>query len=203
MPLSTTVDIRWPLVLPGRIPVHHQYYLLASLSRIVPEIHEISAVGVHPIRGTPLEPGVLELNRCSAVTLRAPAELLPKLLPIGGKKLDLGGRLLRLGVPRVFALSPAKCLVAQLVTIKGYTELPQFELAIRRQLDALGVRDAVHLEVGHRRIVRIRDHIIVGFCVLLDGLSGSESLRIQETGLGGRRHFSCGLFLPSLVRASA
>ncbi len=199
--MSSTLDIRWPLILPGRIPVHYRYQLLASLTRIVPEIHVATSLGVHPIHGRKVEPGFLELNPTSAVTLRAPAELLPKLIPLGGKKLDIAGCPVRLGVPQLYSLSPAARLRADLVTIKGYMEMPQFEGAVRRKLDTLGVRDSVCMAVGPRRVVRIRGQTIVGFGLRLAGLSGAESIRVQQGGIGGRQHFGCGLFQPDRSEA--
>lgn len=201
--MTTTVDIRWLLVPRGRIPVHHQYELLAGLSRVVPELHASTSVGVHPIRGSVVEPGFLELEPASAVTLRAPAELIPNLLPLGGKKLDIAGCPIRLGVPQVFALSPAERLWAHLVIIKGYMEVPQFEAAVRRKLDTLTVRDSVRMEVGPRRVIRIRGQTIVGFGLRLGGLSADESIRVQQNGLGGRRHFGCGLFHPDWTEVRA
>jgi CRISPR-associated protein Cas6 len=195
--LTTTLDIRCPIVPPGRIPIHHQHQLLASLSRIVPEIHALRTVGVHPIRGTRIAPGLLELDRRSAVMLRASAGLLPRLVLLGGKKLDIGGCLVRLGVPQLFGLSPAACVRADLVTIKGYLEKPTFETAVRRQLDALGTSNSVRVEVGGRHIIQIRGQAIVGFSLRLGGLSEDESIRVQQIGLGGRRHFGCGLFQPA------
>lgn len=199
--MNTAVDIRWPLVQLGRIPVHHQYELLSGLSRVVPEVHASTSVGVHPIRGFVVEPGLLELNGSSAVTLRAPVDLIPKLLPLGGKKLDIAGCPVRLGVPQVFALTPSGHLWAHIVTIKGYMEMPQFEAAVRRKLDILEVRDSVRVEVGRRRLIRIRGQAIVGFGLRLCDLSESESIRVQHYGLGGRRHFGCGLFQPDQTRA--
>ena len=194
--MSTTVDIRWPLVPLGRIPLQHHYELLAGLSRVAPEVHSSPVVGVHAIRGSVVQPGFLELNEASAVTIRAPVELLPKLLPLGGKKLDIAGCPVRLGVPQVFALSPADSLRSRIVTIKGYMDVPQFEGAVRRKLDTLGVRDSLPMAIGRRRVIRIRGQTIVGFGLRLDGLFEDESIRVQQNGLGGRRHFGCGLFHP-------
>jgi CRISPR-associated protein Cas6 len=199
--MIATLDIRWPIVPPGRIPVHHHYGLLAGLSRVAPEVHSSTSVGVHPIRGLFIGPGLLELNEASAVTIRAPAELLPKLLPLGGKKLDIGGCPIRLGVPQLFGLMPAARLRAYLVTIKGYMEIPQFEAAVRRKLDTLGVTDSLPMAIGRRRVIRIRGQTIVGFGLRLDGLSDDESIRIQQNGIGGRRHFGCGLFHPVRMEA--
>jgi CRISPR-associated protein Cas6 len=201
--VSATVDIRWPLVQPGRIPLHHQYELLAGLSRVAPEVHSHTSVGIHPIRGSLIEPRILELNEASAVTLRAPVELLHKLLTLGGKKLEIAGCPVRLGVPRVFALSPAESVRAHVVTIKGYMDMPEFERAARRKLDVLGLRDSIHMAVGRRQVVRIRRQTIVGFRLRLDGLSDDESIRVQQIGIGGRRHFGCGLFLPVPMEVGA
>jgi CRISPR-associated protein Cas6 len=194
--VTGTVDARWPIVPRGCIPVHHEYELLSSLSLVVPEVHESTAIGVHPIRGTRVRPGLLELNQASALTLRTPVELLPRLLSLGGKKLDIGGCPIRLGTPRVLALYPAHLLSARLVTIKGYMEIPQFEAAVRRKLDILGISHSVGIEVGRRRIVRIRGQTVIGFGLRLSNLSVDESIVIQQEGVGGRRHLGCGLFGP-------
>jgi CRISPR-associated endonuclease/helicase Cas3 len=168
----------------------------------VPEIHAAISVGVHPIRGTKVEPGFLELNPRSAVTLRAPSGLLPKLIPLGGRKLHIAPCPVRLGVPQVFSLLPTARLRADLVTIKGYMEIPQFESAVRRKLDMLGVRNSVRVEVGPRRVVRIRRQTIVGFGLRLADLSDAESIRLQQSGIGGRRHFGCGLFQPDAAEVN-
>ncbi len=47
---------------------------------------------------------------------------------------------------------------------------------------------------GARRIKEVR---IVGFALLVEGLRPDESLRLQEVGLGGRRHLGCGVFVPA------
>jgi CRISPR-associated protein Cas6 len=143
-----------------------------------------------------MQPGVLELSPASAITLRSPAELLPSLLPLGGRKLELGGCAVRLGVPQLFSLTPAEQLGTRVATIKGYTEPDAFAIAVRKQLDALGVGASVGVEVGPRRVIRICEKTIIGFRLILAGLSDEESLEVQEHGIGGRRHLGCGLFVP-------
>jgi CRISPR-associated protein Cas6 len=118
-------------------------------------------------------------------------------LALSGKKLDLSGCPIRLGAPKVIALSPCPTLRSPLVTIKGYMEEKGFDAAIRRQLDALGISRTGTLEVGARKVVRIKQQVIVGFTVRLDDLENEESILIQASGLGGRRHLGCGLFNPT------
>src|SRR5439155_1578765 len=50
------------------------------------------------------------------------------------------------------------------------------------------------LAVGERRTLRVKDKQVVGFELAATGLSTEDSLRLQETGIGGRRHMGCGIF---------
>nr|MBK7064764.1 hypothetical protein [Deltaproteobacteria bacterium] len=45
-----------------------------------------------------------------------------------------------------------------------------------------------------RRVLRIRGQYIVGYPVILRGLSAEHSLRVQALGIGGRQRFGCGVF---------
>jgi CRISPR-associated protein Cas6 len=47
-----------------------------------------------------------------------------------------------------------------------------------------------------RRTVRICGKIVVGYPLLVHRLLATESCQLQEGGLGGRRHFGCGVFVP-------
>jgi CRISPR-associated protein Cas6 len=71
-----------------------------------------------------------------------------------------------------------------------------FVAAVRRQLDALCISPEAGLSPGKRRTVRIKDKEVVGYELLLDGLTAEESITVQEHGLGGRRHMGCGIFVP-------
>lgn len=192
--MTPTVDICWPVTSTGSIPIHHQYPLLSAVSRVLPYVHSSGEFGIHSIRGRRLTPGRLSLLRKSALAIRTQVHNLPALMLLSGKKLDIAGCPVRLGVARVIALSPCRSLESYLVTIKGYMEEQEFVAALRRQLDALGISLSVTVEVGARRVLRIKQQSIIGFKVRLDELTEDESFRIQASGLGGRRRLGCGLF---------
>lgn len=53
-----------------------------------------------------------------------------------------------------------------------------------------------HAGQPRRRVVRIKSRAIVGYSLIVSGLSAEHSLRLQELGLGGRGRIGCGFFLP-------
>ncbi|ATB51322.1 type I-MYXAN CRISPR-associated protein Cas6/Cmx6 [Corallococcus macrosporus DSM 14697] len=186
------IDLLFP-VQGGPVPLDHAYLLFAALSRHIPALHERSDLGVFSLRGVSNTRELLYLGR-GTLRLRCPVEAVATLLPLVSAPLEVAGRRLSLGAPSLYALEPVPSLAARLVTFKHAMDEPAFIAAASRALEALGVQAT--LTVGRRRIVRIADKKVVGFALDLHGLSAEHSLRVQERGLGGRRHMGCGLFLP-------
>lgn len=194
--MTPTFDVRWPIRHDGWIPLQHHYQLLAAVSRIVPDVHRTGQIGIHAIRGIQDGPGRLSLTERSAVVVRTPLAFIPKLMPLSGKKLNLAGCPVRLSVPSLHVVTASEAVFCPTVTIKGFMEPEPFREAVFRQLDTMEVRRSISLEIGSRRIIRVKNTTIVGFGLQLGGLDADESLRIQAIGLGGRRHLGCGIFLP-------
>jgi CRISPR-associated protein Cas6 len=192
------VDVAFPLQ-GTSIPLDHGYALFGAVSRLIPRVHQEPTWGVHPVHGKQAGPGVLSLLRSSLLTLRVPTDAIGELLPLTGQTLDVAGSAVKVGTPRIFQLQPRPALRSRFVTIKKFMEPgPELDGAIRRQLTAMELRASVTVDVGARRVQRVSNHTIVGFALALDGLSADESIRVQTTGLGGRRHMGAGLFLPSV-----
>jgi len=182
------------------IPVDHGYALYAALSRIAPEVHEAKELGVQPIRGVYGGDGKLHLADFSRLILRLPDDQIRMYLTLAGKKLDVDGHSLRIGIPEVLLLRPVASLRARLVTIKGFMETETFLDAVKRQLQDLQV--AGEAQIGERKTFRIKDKQVVGFSLGITNLTAEESLTLQEKGLGGRRRMGCGMFVPAEVRST-
>ena len=207
------VDVEFRL-LGAEIPVDHGYHLLSSVSEIVPFVHGNQQIGIHPIRGDLVGNRLQRLNRKSRLIVRLPSEKVRDILPVAGKSLELGGKVVHVGVPNTSVLRPAESLWSRLVVIKGFMEPASFLEAVERQLHENKIDGQPELieqsEVPKananrkggsrspyvRRTIRIRDKEIVGFAVRINGLSAEDSIRVQELGVGGRRRFGCGVFVP-------
>lgn len=195
MTQTLTVDVAFPLH-GDALALDHGYPLFGAVSRLIPRLHHEPKWGIHPVYGRRTGPGKLQLLPSSLLTIRLPSTDIGQLLILAGQSLDVAGSRVMVGIPRVFPLKPRPALRSRLVTIKSFKDDGGgFEGALRRQLVALAVSERAKVEVGARRVVRVSNHTIVGFPVVLDGLSPDESVRVQSEGLGGRRHMGAGLFL--------
>ena len=205
------------------IPADHGYFVYCAVSDILPKVHLTGAaakdpdnpwvhVAVHPIWGAPAGTRSIRIEPSSRLIIRAPHELGSDLLGLAGKSLRIGQARIRLGIPVPRCLEPAGRLRSRLVVIKGFQEPEGFLDAARRQMQALGIQGELSIPqrttlrpveglkgaqggAEIRRTLQIRDKVIVGFALEVGGLNPVDSVRLQETGLGGRRRFGCGVFV--------
>ena len=205
--MTTSIDLMFP-AMGTFLPTDHAYALYAALSRLLPPLHDGRlCFGMAPITGPHVGNGRLQIDsRQSRLRLRLPAADIAHVLPLAGKALDIAGHRIRLGVPELHALPPTPALIARTVTFKDATDADHLLKAARQQLDKAGIggqpRVPEHLDREGRpepirRVVRVKGVRIVGYSLLVEGLGPEESLKLQEVGLGGRRHLGCGLFIPA------
>lgn len=196
----THVDAAFPLT--GKsLPLDHGYHLFSAVSRVLPVLHERKSWGIHPVLGRRSGPGQLELTDRSTLKLRLPVAELGIAFPLVGKTLEVGGNRVNVGAPRVYPLESKPTLKARFVTIKHHADSDaDFAAAVREQLAGIGDLGqelaAIEVVVGPRRVMRVGGQVIVGFAVSLSGLLAQASLRIQQAGIGGRRHMGAGIFVP-------
>lgn len=198
---SPYVIMRFP-VMGKELPADHGYALYGAISRIAPTLHSVDWFASELISGVPWSPGMIALpNRGGHFSVRLPADQSAQVLPLAGKKLEIGSHTIRLGIPTINLLAPSSSLYARMVTIRNFTEPKEFLAAVERQMQELGVTGVVELPIDQqnrvrRRIMRIHEKRIVGFSVAVHKLSDEDSLKLQTQGLGGRRHMGCGIFNP-------
>lgn len=205
------VDVTFP-VRGTSVPTDHAYPLYGALSGAVPAFHDRQqALRFAPLTGTRGEPGRLQLAPWSRLRVGLPADAIPAVLPLEGESLDVAGARVALGPPSVESLVPAAVLESWMVTFKHGEEPIAFLATARAKLTELGVANepAVRaFETGPRageprpHVIRVSGAAIVGYALLVSGLTAGESIRLQESGLGGRTKIGCGFFLPHAPRAS-
>jgi CRISPR-associated protein Cas6 len=211
-----TLELVFPLNATDPIPSDHGYMLFGAITQSLPELHNGERkLAVHPIRGHQIGNRMIQLTTHSQLVLRVPDGEIAPLLKLAGQSLRIGTKTVRVGVPQVRSLLPATLLRSRLVTIKivgtsGNQQTPQLFLeAARRALTKIGLSDQSELliptrpgptpdsqAVPKRRTMRVKDVEIVGYELVIAGLTADESLTLQVEGLGGKRHMGCGVFVP-------
>ena len=199
------------------LPADHGYLLYSAVSKTCSQLHGIDWLAIELISGFPAGRGLIGLSgQSSLLRLRIPAEHYRDVLQLAGKRLDIGGHAIRLGLPFVRPLEPSRSVYARVVTIKKFTEAESFIEAVSRKLDQFGIKGHVELprdEMGRyrRRIITIHGKSVIGFSVAIHDLNDEDSLLLQagavksksvERGeetwqsIFSRRAMGCGIFNP-------
>ena len=203
------------------VPADHGYLLYSAVAGYLPAVHDSNGVdgwgqiGIHPVAGILIGNRKLALRQTSRLIIRTPSEQIGELMTLAGRTLKLGQHRVQVGTPEVFSLKPSANLQSRLVTIKNAESADTLLEMAQRQLESLEIQGEIGLQQNKqttalegnpardreqpgpiRRTLRIKDYEVVGFAVQITGLSPEESIRIQEHGIGGRRRFGCGVFVP-------
>lgn len=200
-----TFDLLFP-VRGGDLPTDHGYPLYASLSSVWAGFHDPSSgVRFAAVTGVLAGPGRIALAAWSRLRVRVPDRLLTAALPLAGQTLRVGDASAILGPPTVVPLSPTPVVRARVVTFKHADTPERFLATARAKLTGLGIEGepAIPLiETGpragepQRRVVRVKGKVVFGYALVVSGLTAAGSIRLQESGLGGRTRMGCGFFLP-------
>jgi CRISPR-associated protein Cas6 len=174
------------------IPVDHGFALYSAISKQLPQIHQDREIGFKLIRGRYIGEGLLSISPDSSLVLRLPINRVGQYIGLAGKKLEILGHGLQVGVPHTRALIPAVALFSPLVTTRNGQEQWRFEKEINSQMARLDLKARPH--IGRRRTFQVHGKQVVGYEILVSELTAPESILLQEEGLGGRRKMCCGFF---------
>lgn len=201
------VDLVFSVSATSTLYADHSYALYGAISRLLPGVHSSNGLAIHPIRGEFVGERRVQLTPQSRLTIRTAADRIGELLPLAGKRLNIAGASVLVGVPQVHSLIAAPAIRSRLVTIKlagddrGPPEAEPFLASLRRKLDGLGVSPSAQITLGRRRALHIKHSAIIGYEVVIEALTADESLNIQSSDTWSRRHMGCGIFVPLVPRS--
>lgn len=196
------------------LPADHGYALYAAVKKRLQETDDEllpkdlpSEVRLGSVSGLPDRAGMIYLNRGSQLRLRCPSEQMQLWYRfLQNQVFDIRGHLIRLVQPRITLPEASDTLAARLVTFKldsiDHADVPRYFLeSCQKGLERLEVKGQVFIPSDAngdltRRTLQVKDKKIVGYGVVVEGLSSDDSLKLQWHGLGGRQHFGCGWFYP-------
>jgi CRISPR-associated protein Cas6 len=195
------------------LPADHGYALYSAIKQILQskdvKLQDIPTdVKLCSISGVPIEKGKIHLHQRSRVRLRCPANQVQtwyRLLQ--NQELNIRGHKIRLVRPRLMLPEASESLKARMVTFKlekvDHPELPRYFLeSCQKGLARLEISANTTFIPSDpngnlaRRILQVKEKKIIGYSIVVEGLSEADSLKLQWHGLGGRQHFGCGWFYP-------
>ncbi|MBF2001024.1 MAG: type I-MYXAN CRISPR-associated protein Cas6/Cmx6 [Synechococcales cyanobacterium M58_A2018_015] len=196
------------------LPADHGYALYSAVKQLLQRSEESmnfdftdlpTDVRLCSIAGVPDKDGMIYLHRGSRMRLRCPAEQVQVWYRLmQNQVLDVKGHLIRLIQPRLMLPQPSHILKSRLVTFKlesiDHAEVPYYFLeSCRKGLERLEINAQALIDSTPdgdlaRRTLKVKDRFILGYGVVVEGLSDEDSLKLQWHGLGGRQHFGCGWF---------
>lgn len=177
----------------GIIDRDYPVALYRALAKRLPWLDDEPLAGVHPIRGlTPCPDGMLIGGR-TRIVLRVPEHRAEECASLQGADLEVPAPL-HVGQGSRRELLPYPVLHSRLV-VTGAHEESDFLRDVGAELEVLGIEcDTI---VGRRGEVRLdAGRILVGYSLMLHGLSPADSQLAQERGVGQQRKLGCGLFVP-------
>jgi CRISPR-associated protein Cas6 len=195
------------------LPADHGYALYSAVKQVLQkaevEPQDIPAdVKLCSVPGVPNREGKIYLQPQSRVRLRCPADQVQiwyRLLQ--NQELKIQGHQIRLTKPRLMLPEASEMLKARMVTFKleaiDHPELPRYFLeSCQKGLERLEIKGQTAFIPSDsdgslaRRTLKVKDKKIVGYSLVVERLSETDSLKLQWHGLGGRQHFGCGWFYP-------
>lgn len=197
------------------LPADHGYALYSAVKQVLQESEKklIDAeqfpeeVRLCSIAGLPNRQGKIYLSPRSRFRLRCPGEQVQGWYrELQNQELNIRGHRIRLVRPRLTLPEPSESLKARMVTFKlkavDHVELPRYFLeSCQKGLERLEISGKAFIDNDlngdlARRALRIKEKKVLGYGVVVEGLSEADSLKLQWHGLGGRKHFGCGWFYP-------
>jgi len=184
------------------LPIDHAYSLSQALLSKFPWLSEVNA-GIHDISVADgngweqdHESGFYYPSKRSKLSIRVPKEKLDEVSSLVGKTLDLGEYEIKVvKALKSKLMSDMQIVFAKYVACDENDNEEDFLQTSFNQLQALGIQPK-KMMAGLEKKITTPDGIIHTRSLMVADLRKSESVKLQEQGVGEHRLLGCGLFVP-------
>ncbi|MDX1408289.1 MAG: type I-MYXAN CRISPR-associated protein Cas6/Cmx6 [Saprospiraceae bacterium] len=187
------------------LPLDHAHSLSSAIRAVLPWLTDEPGSGIHLIHVAesgngwfrPEDPSreLLHLSRRTRLTLRVPEHRVEDAKTLSGKTLHIDGHDLTVGEASNKLLSPLTTVFSRYVVDQSEGDETAFVEQVVRQLGELDIH-VRKLLCGRPHAFQLPDKPLPVRSVLLADLKQTESVLLQQHGLGPHRLLGCGLFLP-------
>ncbi len=187
------------------LPLDHAWALCSAIETALPWISIEPDAGIHSIYGAasgngwerpPEQPdSLLQLSRRTRLYLRLPKHRLKDAEALVGSNLDLDGFQLKVGNFQIKPLVPTNTVFSRSVRSENIEDEDVFTDELVGHLERHGI-EASKLLCGLSHKLHTPEGSFTARSVLLADLELSQSITLQQRGLGLSRTLGCGIFLP-------
>jgi len=197
------VDVNFKIKCP-QLPLDHAYPLSQAILTQLPWIKDSASAGIHLIHGAesgngwirPSEPDELLFpSRRTLFTIRTPHEHIDDVKALDGKSIHICDVSIEFSKPTVRKLSKLTTIFARYILANEIEDETAFLSEMVELLAEKNIRPQKMMS-GRTTNLRFPDKILTTRSLMIDGLDPTESVLLQQQGIGEGRSFGCGLFLP-------
>ena len=193
--LSFSVDCR-------ELPYDHAYELSSEILKLVPEIKNDKRNAIQTLHG-PLsgngwvrpDSENIPLSKRAKLIMRINKKQLDDIKNIEGKEIKLFGNTLKIGRSKVKSFLVVKDLFCRFVMSEHETSEDDFLNKIQNELRGLNINIRKAL-CGRSMVISFGEKALYTRSLMIADLSKEDSLKLQEEGVGDKKLYGCGIFLP-------
>ncbi len=188
----------------SQLPLDHAHQLSSAIIRELPWIEQNEFTGIHLIHGAesgngwirPTDPDELIYpSRRTLFTIRTPQEHIEDVKTLEGKSINVYDASIEFSKPTIRKLSKLTTIFARYILAAQIEDESVFLNEIVQLLAKKNIRPQKMIS-GRVTTMRFPKQTLSARSLMIDGIDVTESVLLQQQGLGPGRKFGCGLFLP-------
>ena len=188
----------------AQLPLDHAHPLSEAIIQQLPWIADSEFAGIHLIHGAesgngwirPTNPDELIYpSRRTLFTIRTPQEYIDNVRALDGTSINVCDTPIEFSKPTIRKLSKLTTIFARYVLADQIEDESNFLNEMVELLAEKNIRPKKMMS-GRMTTMRFPDKTLSARSLMIDGIDVTESVLLQQQGLGIGRKFGCGLFLP-------
>ena len=184
------------------LPYDHAYELSSEILNLIPQIKNDKRNSIQTLHGPMSGNGWVRpdsenipLSKRAKLMMRINKNQIDDIKDIEGKEIKLFGNSLKIGVSKVKNFLIVKDLFCRFVISDNKISEDDFLEKIQMELRNFNVNIKKAL-CGKSMTINFAKKTVYTRSLMIADLSKEESLKLQEEGVGGKKLYGCGIFLP-------
>ena len=184
------------------LPYDHAYELSSEILNLIPQIKNDKRNSIQTLHGPMSGNGWVRpdsenipLSKRAKLMMRINKNQIDDIKDIEGKEIKLFGNSLKIGISKVKNFLIVKDLFCRFVISDNKISEDDFLEKIQMELRNFNVNIKKAL-CGRSMTINFRQKTVYTRSLMIADLSKEESLKLQEEGVGAKKLYGCGIFLP-------